>query len=156
MFLYDESSILLVDGYLSNSKILYASPNFSFIFSFIKKELLNLNLDELIPAPIQSFHKELIENAIKYSNNNKFNYIFNNKKDSLIKNKLGDINQIKLFVKPAPNLSYGLIYYNYIQKFYENNYIILLDEDFKIHGISEINNFFSFFNINNEISSAII
>ena len=47
-------------------------------------------------------------------------------------------------------------YYNYIQKFYENNYIILLDEDFKIHGISEINNFFSFFNINNEISSVII
>ena len=153
MFLNEKSSVLLIDGYLSSGKIIYASPNFSFIFSYQGKELLSLNIDDLIPGPVQTFHKELVENAVKYSN---INYIFNEPKDSLLKNKFGEIFKIKLFVKPVPNLSYGLIYYNYIQKFDENNYIILLDKDFKIHGFSEMNNFCSLFNIINRFNSIIL
>ena len=137
MFLY-ESSILLVDGYLVNGKILYASQNFSLLFSYNGKELLNMNIDDLVPNVIQNFHKELIENAIKYSN---IKYIFNKPKDFLLKNKEGELYQIKLFVKPVPNLSQGLIYYNYIQKINENNYIILLDKEFIIYGFKKIENF---------------
>ena len=151
--LNDRSSILLVDGYLLNGKILYASPNFSFLFSFQEKELLNLNIDDLIPYPIKTFHKELIENMIKYSN---INYIFKTPKDSFLKNKFGDIFTIKLFVKPSPNLSYGLIYYNYIKKNNENNYIILLDRDFIINGFSGLDNFCSLLNINNNFNSIIL
>ena len=143
----------MVDGYLSNGKILYSSPNFSFIFSFKGRELLNLNIDDLIPEPIQTFHKELIENAIKYSN---INYIFNTPKDSLLKNNNGEIFKIKLFVKPVPNLSYGLIYYNYIQRYTKSNYIILLDKGFKICGFSEIDKLCSLLNIKNQINSTLI
>ena len=79
MFLNDTSAVLLVDGCLSLGKILYSSKNFSSLFSYFGKELLNLNIDNLIPKPIEYFHKNLIENAIKYDNiNNIFNIrIFN-------------------------------------------------------------------------------
>ena len=75
MFLNDTSSILLVDGYYSLGKILYSSQNFPFIFNYNGKELLNATIDDLIPNVIQTFHKELIDNVIKYSN---INFIFNN------------------------------------------------------------------------------
>ena len=58
MFLNDISSILLIDGYSSNGKILYSSKNFSLLFSFNGKELLNLNIDDLIPSVIENFHKK--------------------------------------------------------------------------------------------------
>ena len=145
MFLYDTSSVLLVDGYLLLGKILYSTKNFSSLFSYYEKELLNLNIDNLIPKTIDNFHKDLIENAIKYDN---INNIFNKPKDSLLKNKVGELFQIKLFVKPVPNLSYGLIYYNYIQKSHNNNYIIILDKELKIYGFTEIAKFCSQFKIN--------
>ena len=145
MFLYDTSSVLLVDGYLLLGKILYSTKNFSSLFSYNEKELLNLNINNLIPKTIDNFHKDLIENTIKYDN---INNIFNKPKDSLLKNKVGELFQIKLFVKPVPNLSYGLIYYNYIQKSHNNNYIIILDKELKIYGFTEIAKFCSQFKIN--------
>ena len=87
MFLNDISSILLIDVYSSNGKILYASKNFSLLFSFNGKELLNLNIDELIPSVIENFHKKLIDNVMQFTN---INNIFNKPKDSFLKNKKGE------------------------------------------------------------------
>ena len=137
MFLNDTSSILLVDGYYSLGKILYSSQNFPFIFNYNGKELLNATIDDLIPNVIQTFHKELIDNVIKYSN---INFIFKRHKLSFLKNKNGGLVRVKLFVKPTPNLSYGLTYLVYLQKVKESNFIILLDKDLKINGFTEIIN----------------
>ena len=134
MFVRDTSAILLVDGYLSSGKIIYASPNFSLLFMYSGKELTSLTIDDLLPNIVQTFHKELIDNAIKISN---IKYIFKDPRDSLIKNKIGGLVNIKLFVKPVPNLSYGLIYFTYIQKIHESNFNILLDKDLKVNGFTE-------------------
>ena len=45
-------------------------------------------------------------------------------------------------------MSYGLIYYDYIQKYHENYYIITLDKEFKIYGFTDIEQFCSKLNIN--------
>jgi PAS domain S-box-containing protein len=137
MFLSDISTIILVDGYLTIGKILYSSENFPFLFIYNVKELLGLNIDDLLPSNIQTFHKELIDNAIKYSN---VNYLYKRQIDSLLKNKNGLLVNIKLFVKPSPNLSYGLTYFIYLQRDLEcNKFIIVVDKDLKINGYSEIN-----------------
>ena len=137
MFISDLSTIILVDGYLTVGKILYSSENFSFLFIYNVKELLGLNIDDLLPNNIQTFHKELIDNAIKYSN---VNYIYKKQIDSLLKNKNGLLVNIKLFVKPSPNLSYGLTYFIYLQRDLEyNKFIIVVDKDLKINGYTEIN-----------------
>ena len=135
MFLSDKSSILLIDGNFSNGKILYTSENFPFLFNYNVKELIGISVDDLLPNVIQSFHKELVEDVIKYSN---FKYIFKNQVSTLLKNRTGGLINIKLFIKPSPNLSYGLTFFAYIQKQKDNNFIIVLDKDLKINGFSEI------------------
>ena len=135
MFLMDTSTVLLIDGYLTIGKILYSSPNFPFLFMYNGKELLNFTIDELLPNCIQVFHKELMEDAIKYSN---VNYSFKSPKDSLLKNRNEGLFNIKLFVKSVPNLSFGLIYFTYIQKLHDSNLIIVLDNDLKISGFTEM------------------
>ena len=136
MFLNDTSSIILADGYLSNGKILYSSENFPLLFNYNVKELLSLTIEDLLPITIQPFHKELIDNGIKYSN---INFVYKQQLNSLLKNKNGRLVNIKLFVKPNPNLSYGLTYFIYIQKIHESNdFIIVLDKNLKINGFSEI------------------
>ena len=137
MFLADTSSILLIDGYLSIGKILYASPNFSLVFTYNSKELLNFTIDDLLPNVIQSFHKELIDEAIKYSN---MNYRFKRQINSLLKNKNGGLFNIKLYVKAVPNISYGLIFFAFLQKNFNSNFVIVLDKDLKIHGFTEMGN----------------
>ena len=135
MFLLDTSSVLLIDGYLTMGKILYSSPNFAFLFMYNGKEVLSFTIDDLLPNCIQVFHKELMEDAIKFSN---INYIFKGPLDTLLKNKNGGLFNIKLFVKSVPNLSYGLIYFTYIQKIQDSNLIILLDNNLKINGFTEM------------------
>ena len=135
MFDSEKSSILLVDGFISNGKILYASPNFFDIFSYNGKEILNLSIDDLLPNVVQTFHKELMEDAIKYSN---LNYKFKKPINSLLKSKNGGLFNITLYVKPVPNISYGLSYYCYIEKILHSNFVIILDRDLKINGFSEI------------------
>ena len=136
MFLNDTSSIILSDGYLSNGKILYSSENFPLLFSYNVKELLGITIEDLLPNTIQPFHKELIDNAIKYSN---LSFVYKKQVNSLLKNKNGRLVNIKLFVKPNPNLSYGLTYFIYLQKIHESKeFILVLDKDLKINGFSEI------------------
>ena len=137
MFLLDMSSILLIDGNLSIGKILYSSPNFSTIFTYNLKELLNLTIDDLLPNGIQSFHKELMDEAIKYSN---INYRFKKQINSLLKNKNEGLFNIKLFVKAVPNIKYGLIFFSYLQKNTRANFEIILDKDLKINGFTEMSN----------------
>ena len=93
MFLLDSSCILLVDGYLTFGKILYATQNFSSLFMYNNKELINITIDDLLPNCIQVFHKELVDDAIKYSN---LNYIYKRPKDSFIRNKNGGFLGISL------------------------------------------------------------
>ena len=149
MFIYDTSSIILVDGYSSIGKIIYASQNFPFVFVYNEKDILNLSIDDLLPNVIQIFHKELINDATKYKN---IKNIFKKPVDSLLKNKNGGIFRIKLFVKPVPNLSYGLIYFNYLQKIHDNKFVIVLDKDLKINGFSSIDSSGSPFILNNDFN----
>ena len=135
MFLSDLSTMMLVDGYLSNGKILYASENFPFLFYYNVKELLSITIEELLPNAVQAFHKELVEDAIKYSN---INYIFKRQSKKLLKTKNGDLVNIKLFLKPTPNLTYGLTFFVYIQKINDPTFTIVLDKDLKINGFTEI------------------
>ena len=135
MFLLDTSTVLLIDGYMTIGKILYSSPNFAFLFMYNGKELLNFTIDDLLPNCIQVFHKELMEDAIKYSN---VNYSFKSPKDTFLKNRNEGLFNIKLFVKSVPNLSFGLIYFTYIQKLHESNLIFVLDNDLKISGFTEM------------------
>ena len=70
MFICESSTIILIDGYSSNRKILHTTPNFPAMFSFTGKEILNMSVDDLLPNVIQAFHKKLIliDNTIRYSN----------------------------------------------------------------------------------------
>ena len=154
MFLIDTSAVILLNGYLSNKKVIYTTKNFSFLFMFNSKELSSLTIDDLLPNIIKTIHKDLIDESIKYSN---INYIFKEPRDTLLKNNNDKLFNIKLFVKSIPNLSYGLIFFNYLQKIHQQSLIIILDKDLKINGFTEIpktgtsftisNNY----NLNNEI-----
>ena len=135
MFIRESSTIILIDGYSSNGKILYTTPNFPGMFSFTGKEILNMSVDDLLPNVIQAFHKELIDNAIKYSN---INVTFKTQKDMLLKGKTGGIFNVKLFVKCVPNLSLGLIYMTQVTKIHDHNFLIILDKDFKINGLTDL------------------
>ena len=144
LFLSDISSIILVDGNFSNDKIIYSSPNFQILFTYTVKELINLTVDDLLPNSVQPFHKELVDEAIKYSN---INYIFKNQKNTLLKTKNGGLFNIKLFVKTSPNLKYGLIYFIYLQKIKNSQFIIELDKDLRINGFTQMDNSGSSFTI---------
>ena len=124
----------MADGYSYSGKIIYATPNFPSLFSFTGKEILNISIDDLLPDIIQSFHRDLIENAFKYSN---LFFIFKNQINGLLKGKNGLIFNIDMYIRPVPNLCYGLIYFIYIQKKDEENFIILLDENYHINGFTE-------------------
>jgi len=129
------SSIILVDGYFNFGKILYTSPNFSSLFNFNGKEVLNMGIDDLCPTVIREFHREVIENAIKYSN---LSVIFNKQKEFLLKGKTGNLHNVKVFIKSVPNISFGLIYMVNIFKVVDNTYIIVLDKNFKISAFTDI------------------
>ena len=146
MFIQELSSIVLIDGYQSNGKILYTTPNFPNLFLFSGKEILNMNIEDLLPNVIQTFHRDLVEDAIKFTN---INYLFKTQKDLLLKGKNGGIFNVKLFVKCIPNLSYGLIYTAYITKIQDHNFILILDKDFKINGFTEMQSGISFTMNNN-------
>jgi hypothetical protein len=136
MFNQELSSVLLADGYSFNGKIVYTTPNFPYLFMFSEKEIINTSIDDLLPDVIQSFHKFLIEDTIKNSN---LAYFFKDQRDSLLKGKNGIIFNVNLYVKPVPNLLYGLIYFIYIKKIIDNNFIIILDENLMINGFTELN-----------------
>ena len=129
------SSIILVDGYSTFGKVLYTTPNFPMLYNFSGKEVLNMSIDDFCPGVIKDFHKEIIDNAIRFSN---LSMIFNTQRDLLLKGKTGNLHNVKVFIKCIPNLSYGLIYMVNITKVVDNTYIIVLDKDFKISSFSDI------------------
>ena len=141
IFLNNISAVLLI----SSENVIYTTKNFSSIFGYNEKEASNLILNNLIPNTIKAFHKELMDNAIKYTN---FNNIFNKQKDSLLENNNGELYNINLFVKPVPNLFYGLIFFVHLEKINEHNLIILLDKELKISCFTQIQTS-SFFTMNN-------
>ena len=67
LFLKDQSSVLLVDGYSNMGKILYVTPNIENIYDYKVNELMNGSIDYLIPKTIAEIHNELIENTIRFS-----------------------------------------------------------------------------------------
>ena len=135
MFIRELSSVILIDGYSMNGKFLYTTPNFPSLFNFTGKEILNMCVDDLLPGVVAEFHKDLIENAIKYSN---INYIFNEQKDFLLRGKTGGIFNIKLYAKSVPNLSFGLIYMVQISKVQDHSYMLILNKEFKINGLTDM------------------
>ena len=146
MFDNDLSAVLLIDGYSYNGKIFYTTTNFASLFMFSGKEILNTTIDDLLPDIIQNFHRYLIEDVLKYSN---LDFIFNKQKDVLFKGKNGQLFNIYLYIKPVPNLLYGLIYFAYIKKFQEKHFILILDQNLIINGFTGINQIDSNFTMNN-------
>ncbi len=134
LFNKDISSIILVDGYALRGKILYTTPDFSLLYNYLPKELLNLYIYDLMPPVIAEFHKELENDAIKYSN---LTNIFTKKKKLILKGKNNNIYNISLFAKCLPNLSYGLIYIINIDKLIEKCFLIILDKNFIINCLSD-------------------
>ena len=135
MFSEDQSSFLLIDGANdANLKILYTSPNFSRLFLFSGKEMLNTSVNDLLPNVIQKHHKELVDDSIKYSN---LGHAFKRNKDVLVKSKNNGLINIDLYVKSVPNLTFGLNYMAYLNKKKDKDFIIILDKDLKINGFTE-------------------
>lgn len=150
MFKNEINSVLLIDGYSANGKILYTTPNFPYLYKFNGKEIINTQIEELLPNVIQPFHKDLIENALRYSNIN--NLYHNRITDNFLKGKNNSLYNIKIYLKPVPNLVYGLIYFVLVTKNQEHEFIITLDKEFKIDGFTEMNqgnNFTLSNNLNN-------
>ena len=135
MFRRDISTVVLIDGYSVIGRLLYASPNFAQLFGFSGKEVLNLGVEDLMPNVISVFHKELIDNAVRFSSINK---IFKGQKDMLLKGKTGGIYNVKMYIKCVPNFEYGLLYMVYITKIQENNFIIVLDEHYRINALTDL------------------
>ena len=130
MFNEEQSSFLLIDGANdANLKILYTTPNFSKLFFFSGKEMLNTSVNDLLPNVVQKHHKEFVDDAIKYSN---LGHVFKNNKDILVKTKNNGLININLYVKCVPNLSFGLNYMAYLNKNKDKNFIIVLDKDLKM------------------------
>jgi hypothetical protein len=131
----ENSSIILVDGYFTFGKILYTSPNFPALYNYSPKEVLSMEIDDLCPTVIKEYHRDIIENAIKYSN---ISVLFNKQRDFLIRGKNGNLHNIKFYIKCVPNLSYGLIYMVNIYKVIDSSYIIVLDRDFRISSYTDV------------------
>ena len=146
MFMNELSAIILIDGHNNNGKLLYMTPNFPNLFSFNSRELLNTTIDDLLPDTIKTFHKDLIENAIKFSN---LNYSFKSQRDFILKGKNGGLYNVKVFIKCIPNLSFGLIYIGYITKTQEHSFVIVLDKDLNINGFTEMTKSGAPFTMNN-------
>ncbi len=134
LFNKDISSIILVDGYALKGKILYSTPNFSLLFNFLPKDIMNLYIYDLMPPIIAEFHKDLENDAIKYSN---LTNIFTKKNKLILKGKNNNIYNISIFVKCLPNLSYGLIYIINIDKLIDKCFLIILDKNFIINCLSD-------------------
>ncbi len=127
-------SIILVDGYQLRGKLLYSTPNFGLLFNFTPKELLNSYIYNFQPSVIANFHKNLVDETIKYSN---LNIVFKDKKRMLMKGKNGGIYTILTYIKCIPNLSYGLMYIMTIERIPDKTFVIILDQNYKINEMSD-------------------
>ena len=134
LFLKEISSIILIDGN-NHYKIVYTTSNFPILFNYSPKEVLNFSVHDLIPPCIAQFHKDLIDDSIKFSN---LTHLFNKKSlNFLLKSKSNGIYLTNIYIKSIPNLSYGLIFIGLIERLKSNQFLIILDEDFKINCMSD-------------------
>ena len=129
LFLKEQSSILLVDGYSDMGKILYVTPNFEKIYDYKNNELTTGKIDYLLPKTIAEFHNELVENSIRFSRLEK---IFKKPLETSIKGKNNGLFTVDIYVKPVPNFKFGLIYFCYLKKISTNTFNIMLDKNLKI------------------------
>ena len=146
IFDQEKSAILLCDGYSFNGKIFYFSPNFAFLFGFTGKEISNITIDDLIPDSVQGFHKYILEENTKYGN---LMTIFKTKRSVLLKGKNGLLFNIYMYVRIIPNLQYGLLYIIYLQKIFEKNFMIVLNNKLHIDGFTESDQIITDFTVNN-------
>ena len=133
LFNKDTTVILLIDGNSSQGKIIYTTLNFLSLYNFTPKDLFNCTINELIPKCIETYHKALVINAVKYSN---LKNIFKKEKDILMKGKGNTLYNVKGFFKAIPNLSCGLIYIGMLSKIKDKQFLILLDQNFKIDSMT--------------------
>jgi len=129
LFLKDQSSILLVDGYSNMGKILYVTPNFENVYDYKNNELLTGKIDNLLPKTIAEFHHELIENSIRFSRLEK---MFKKPLETSIKGKRNGLFTVDIYIKAVPNFKFGLIYFCYLKKITTNTFNIMLDQNLKI------------------------
>ena len=135
LFWKDQSSILLVDGYFNMGKILYVTPNIENIFDYKINDLMNSNIDYLIPKTIAEIHNELIENTIRFSRLEK---IFKKPLETSIKGKKNGLFNVNIYIKPVPNFKFGLIYFCYLKKLSTNTFNIMLDKNLKITCFTDL------------------
>ena len=157
LFNSDVLSVILVDGNQLRGKLLYTTPNFGFLFNFTPKELISAYIYFFQPTIISNFHKDLVDETLKYSN---LSSTFKDKKKLIMKGKSGGIFNILSYIKCIPNLSYGLMYIMTIEKYPDNCFNIVLDNNFYINEMSEeipinveneINNNNQNFNLSNNL-----
>ena len=135
LFLKDTCVILLFDGSNYKCKILYSTSNFQILFNFHPKEILSLNIHDLMPSCVSDFHKDIVQDALKYSN---LSYLFNKKvKNAILKSRNNYLYNINIYIKCLPNLSHGIIFIGLIEKLKDNQFLILLDNFFKINSMSD-------------------
>ena len=135
LFWKDQSSILLVDGYFNMGKILYVTPNIENIFDYKINDLMNSNIDYLIPKTIAEIHNELIENTIRFSRLEK---IFKKPLETSIKGKKNGLFNVNIYIKPVPNFKFGLIYFCYLKKLSTNTFNIMLDKNLNITCFTDL------------------
>ena len=135
LFLKDQSSILLVDGYSNMGKILYVTPNIENVFDYKINDLINGNIDYLLPKTIAEIHNELIDNTIKFSRLEK---IFKKPLETSIKGKRNGLFNTNIYIKPVPNFKFGLIYFSYLKKLSTNTFNIMLDKNLKITCFTDL------------------
>ena len=154
----EKSSIVLVDGCGIIGKIIYVTPNFGTLYNFLPKELVNVMITDLQPTYVSQFHKDIMIDALKYSN---LNYIYTNMINVVMKGKGNGIFNINAYVKCIPNFDYGLIYILAAEKINDEQFIILLDQNFCINAMTNpyynasgnfiVNNNANCYNLNNNI-----
>ena len=147
LFDKDISTVVLVDGCGVIGKVIYVTPNFGTIFNFLPKELVNVMITDIQPNCVSKFHKDIMNDALKYSN---LNFIYKGMINVFMKGKGNGIFNINAFVKCLPNFDYGFIYILAVQKIKDNHFILLLDEDFIIDAMTNpFNNVTGNFALNN-------
>ena len=135
LFIKETTSILLLDGSSIKSRIIYYTPNFPNLFNYLPKEILNSTIHDLMPNCVSSFHKDLVNDALKFSN---LSFIYNKKmKNFILKSKTNGLFNINIYVKCLPNLSYGIIYISTIEKLKDNQFLIVLDNNFRVNAMSD-------------------
>jgi len=145
LFDKDVSTVILVDGCGLIGKIIYVTPNFGTIFNFLPKELVNVMITDFQPTYIAQFHKDIMFDALKYSN---LNYMYPNMKNIVLKGKGNGLFNVNAYIKCLPNFDFGLIYILVIEKINDNQFIILLDENFYINAMTN-----PYVNVNGDFSS---